>query len=89
MPCILEAIGNLFVKFIAVSYNDNSWVIRHILQYPLCQPHHHQALACTLRVPDDTALLITDTWFGGFKCKVLIGTAYFLYTAIIHNTIVD
>ena len=48
---------DLFVQFVAVG-DDGDAGVGVVLQNPLGQQHHHDALAAALRVPDDAALLL-------------------------------
>ena len=53
---IFEATLDLLIQLIAVGDNNDPRIL-HILPNPLRKPYHHQTLARSLRMPDDSALL--------------------------------
>jgi hypothetical protein len=45
---------------------------------PLGEPHHDQAFATALRVPNDPAFTLPDALLSGFYRKILIVAGYLL-----------
>src|SRR5690349_18063918 len=62
---------DLFVELVAVR-DDHYARLRVILQDPLGQQDHHDALAAPLRVPDDAALLLLDALLRDLDAEVLV-----------------
>ena len=87
--CIFETIVYLQVELVAVGDDDHTRIVGHILDDPLGEPHHHQALACSLRVPDDAVLFVADAWLGCLKSEELVGAAHFLDAAVEDHAIVN
>ncbi len=56
---------------------------------PFGKPNHCEALAASLRMPDDAAFSFSDAFLSGFDAKVLVVTAKFFRARIIDNEVVD
>ena len=83
-----EPVGDLLVEFVAVGDDDNAGILL-VLADPLCEPHHHQRLARSLRVPDDAALLLLDPRLGGIEREDLVRTHHLLHARVEDDGIVD
>src|SRR5205814_1334586 len=57
--CLGEDALDLLVQLVAVG-NDRDAGMRVVLQGPLREEHHHDALAASLGVPDDASLLLPN-----------------------------
>ena len=79
---------DLLVQFGAVG-DDQHPRILHVLAYPLGQPHHRQALAAALRVPDDAALAPADELLRGLHAEILVVAAELLDAGVEHDEVVD
>ena len=60
---------------------------RIVLQNPLGQKHHDDALAAALGVPDDAALLLTDVLLASFGAKILMHTGQLLPTTVEYHEV--
>ena len=71
----------LFVQLVAVGYDHHPgiWLV---LQNPLGQEHHDDALAAPLGVPDDTALAAVDMRLRRLDAEILVYAKQLLYAAI-------
>ncbi len=78
----------LLVQLFAVGDNQHSGV-GNVLPNPLGQPHHGQAFAGALRVPDNAALAPINMAFTGLHAKKLIVPAGFFDAGVKHNKIVN
>src|SRR5450756_2459496 len=63
--------------------------LRLVFPDPLRQPHHRQALAGALGVPDDAALARLDAMLGGFDAEVLVVAGGLLHARVEHDEVVD
>ena len=88
LASILESAFDLFVQLVAVGDDDHTG-IGDILANPLRQPHHREALARTLRMPDDTVLFAAHTRLGRFDSKILVRTRRLLDTAVKDDEVVN
>ena len=62
---------NLLVQLVTVG-DDGDTGIGIVLQNPLGQQHHHDALAASLRVPDDAALLLPHVCLRRLDAEILV-----------------
>ena len=85
----LVILFNLLIQFLAVG-NDQDTRIGIVLQNPLREPHHRQALAAALGMPDDAAaLLVRQTVLRPFNGIVLIIAADLFDALIKDHKVVD
>jgi hypothetical protein len=68
---------DLLVQFGAIGDDEDAGV-GLVFANPFGQPHHGQAFARALGVPDDAALALLDAGLGGFDAEVLVMAAGFL-----------
>ena len=72
---------NLLVQLIAVGDQRHAGV-GIVLQNPLGQQHHHNALAAALGVPDDAALPLAHVLLRGLDAEVLMDAGQLLSAAV-------
>ena len=77
----------MLVQFVAVS-DDGDAGVGVVFQNPLRQQHHHDALAATLRVPDDAAAAVAHMLLRRLDAEVLMHTRQFLDAAIEKHEVV-
>src|SRR5690606_25052276 len=63
--------------------------IRLVLADPLGEPHHREALAGSLGVPDDAALALGDTRLRGLDAEVLVVTWALLDALVEDDEVMD
>ena len=78
----------LIIQFGAVS-DDQDAGITLGLEEPLGQPHHRQALARPLRVPDDATLTLGDPCLGSLDPEVLIMARSLLHPRVVDDEVMD
>ena len=78
---------DLLVEFIAVGDDDHAGV-GVVFQNPLGQEHHHDALAATLRVPDDAALAVVYVLLRGLDAEILVYAGQLLDAAVEEHEVV-
>ena len=78
---------DLFVQFVAVG-DDQHPRVRLVLQNPLGQQHHHDALAAALGVPEDAALVGVDVRLRGLESEILVHARQLLLAAVEQDEIV-
>ena len=82
-----EHFFNLLIQLGAVG-DDQHPRPRHVLANPFGQPHHGQALAAALCMPDDAALTAVNELLRGLDPKVLVLTAQLFDACVKHHVIV-
>ena len=78
----------LFIKLRPVCDHQHPRIL-HIFPYPLRQPHHGQALARPLGVPNNAAFTAGNIWLGGVNAKILIMAAGLFAPGIKYDKVVD
>ena len=78
---------DLLVQLVAVGDDDHAGV-GLVLQNPLGQQHHDDALAAALRVPDDAALVGVDVLLRGLDAEVLVHARQLLHAAVEEHEVV-
>ena len=78
---------DLLVQLVAVG-DDHHAGVGLVLQNPLGQQHHHDALAAALRVPDDAALAAIHMRLRGLDAEILVHTRQLLYAAVEQHEVV-
>ena len=68
---VLHDAGDLLVQLIAICHDEDArgWVM---LQEPLGQQHHQDALATPLRMPDHAAFTLRDALLSGLHAAILM-----------------
>ena len=84
----LEYLLDLFVQLGAVGDHQHAGVF-HVFPYPLGQPHHRQALARALGVPDDPALAPPDLLLRRTHAEILVVAAGLFHPGVKHQKVVD
>jgi hypothetical protein len=84
----LEDLLDLLVELGAVGDDEDARVL-DVLADPLGEPHHGEALARALGVPDDAALAAPDVALGGAHAEVLVVAAQLLGAGVEHDEVVD
>ena len=84
----LEYLLDLLVQLGAVGDHQHAGVF-HVFPYPLGQPHHRQAFARPLGVPDDPALAPPDLLLRGAHAKILVVAAGLFHPGVEHQKVVD
>jgi len=84
---IVEHPLDLLVQLIAIGdhHHAGMWVV---LQQPLGQQHHHDALAAALGVPDDAALALVGVPLRGLDAEILVHSRHLLDAAVEQHEIV-
>ena len=59
-----------------------------VLQDPLGEQHHHDALAAALRVPDDAALLLAHVRLRRLDAEILVRPRQLLHAAVEEHEVV-
>src|SRR5260370_10394645 len=85
---IAEDAFDLLIQFVPVS-NYQYTGVRLILKNPLRQKHHNDALAATLRVPDDAAFVTVDMRLYRFDAEILMHPWHLFYSAIEEHKVVN
>ena len=60
-----------------------------MLQQPLCQQHHEDALAAALRMPDNAALGLADALLRRLDAHELMRARYFLGAPVKDGEVAD
>ena len=84
----LEDVFDLLIQLVAVC-DDGHAGVGVVLQNPLGQQHHDDALAASLRVPDDAALLLVDMRLGDLDAEILVHARQFLHAAVEQYEIIN
>ena len=84
----LQDVLDLLVELVAVG-DDHHAGVGVVLQNPLGQKHHEDALARALGVPNDAAAALADVGLGGLEPEVLVGPGQLLDAAIEQDEVVD
>ena len=77
---VLHHAFDLLVQFVAVG-DDEDAGLGIVLQQPLGEQHHQDALAAALGVPDDAALALGDAFLRGLHAEELVRPRHFLEPA--------
>ena len=86
-PALGEDALDLFVQLVAVG-DDGDAGVRVVLQNPLGEQHHDDALAAALRVPDDAALLLAHVRLRGLDAEILVRARQLLHAAVEEHEVV-
>ena len=78
---------DLFVQFVAVG-DDHHAGIGLVLQNPLGQQHHDDALAAALGMPDDAALAAVDMRLRRLDAEILVHARQLFHAAIEQHKVV-
>ena len=78
---------DLLVQLVAVG-DDGDAGVRVVLQDPLGEQHHDDALAAPLRVPDDAALLLAHMLLRGLDAEILVHARQLLDAAVEEHEVV-
>ena len=87
LPGFGEDALDLLVQLVAVGDDDHAGV-GLVLQNPLGQQHHHDALAAALRVPDDAALVGIHVLLRGLDAEILVDARQLLHAAVEEHEVV-
>ena len=79
---------DLLVQLVTVG-NDGDAGVRFVLQNPLGQQHHHDALAAALRVPDDAALMALHVGLRRLDPDILVNPRQLLDAAVEQHEVVQ
>ena len=77
---------DLLVEFSAIGKQKDAGVV-DVLSNPFSEPHHRQAFAASLRVPNDAALMALHEITCRLYSKILVVSARFLDAAVEHDKI--
>ncbi|MNH33615.1 hypothetical protein D3C79_941480 [compost metagenome] len=80
-PGITHHSGYLLVQLIAIGDDQNAR-LRVMLQQPLGDQHHQNALATALGMPDNPTLFTSNPLLRGLHCSVLMRARHLLDTCI-------
>ena len=84
----VEDLLDLLVQLVAVG-DDQHAGVGDVLANPLGQPHHGQALAAALRVPDDAALAPLHMLLRRPDAEILVVAAELLHAGVEDHEVVD
>ena len=86
-PASVKTPLDLLVQFVAVG-DDGDAGVGVVLQDPLREQHHHDALAAALRVPDDAALLLPHVRLRRLDAEILVHARQLLHAAVEEHEVV-
>src|SRR5713101_2716494 len=78
---------DLLVQLVAIR-DDGDAGVGVVLQDPLGEQHHHDALAAPLRVPDDSALPVARMRLRGLDAEILVSARQLLPSAVEDHEVV-
>ncbi len=87
-PGVLHHALDLLVQLVAVG-DDEDARLGVVLQQPLGEQHHQDALAAALGVPDDAALALGDAFLRGLHSEELVRPRHFLLAGVEDDEVAD
>ena len=87
-PGVLHHPFDLLVQLVAVG-DDEDARVGVVLQQPLGDQHHHDALAAALGVPDDAALALGDALLRGLHAEELVRPRHLLLAGVEDDEVAD
>ena len=87
-PGVLHHPLDLLVQLVAVG-DDEDARVGVVLQQPLGEQHHQDALAAALGVPDDAALALGDAFLRGLEAEVLVRPRHLLVAGVEQDAVAD
>ena len=87
-PGVLHHALDLLVQLVAVGDDEDAGV-GVVLQQPLGEQHHEDALAAALGVPDDAALALADALLRGLHAEELVRPRHLLLAGVEDDEVAD
>ena len=87
-PGVLHHPFDLLVQLVAVG-DDEDARLGVVLQQPLGDQHHDDALAAALGVPDDAALALGDAFLRGLHAEELVRPRHLLLAGVEDDEVAD